>query len=78
MLYIYVIDEYDPAITIVVEGIPPDLDADDLDLYFESNKDSGGGNTSAIQYSRASRRAIIIFDDPTSKSIIIICLSTKS
>ena len=65
----------------MVENIPPELGAEDLELYFESDKYSGGGETSSFQFTKASRRAVIVFDDPASKftfSNISSCLSNRT
>ena len=59
--------EHDPTVTVVVCNLPPDLASDDLELYFESEKYSGGGNIAEISIKKAQRKAIIEFEDPEGK-----------
>ena len=54
--------EHDPRVTIVVGNLPPDLPTDDLELYFESKKHSGGGAIVNTACKRAERKALIEFE----------------
>ena len=55
------LDKYDPQHTVIVENIPVELEQEELELYFQSNKYSGGGATQKIVFEAGSSKAIIVF-----------------
>ena len=55
--------ENDPRVTIVVRNLPPDLHTDDMEIYFESRKYSGGGKIANIVCERAEQMALIEFEE---------------
>ena len=62
----------DPALTIIVTNIPPNFPAEDLELYFESEKFSGGGTVETSQVNPRERTAVVVFEDPSCKPAFLL------
>lgn len=52
--------------SLEVLDIPDDLDDDFLCLYFENKRRSGGGNLAFLE--RHGKQALVVFEDPESKT----------
>ena len=60
-------EDYNPKYTVVVQNIPPGLDEEDLELYFQSNKYSGGGEMAKFTFNTGSTEAIMVYKDHAGK-----------
>ena len=57
--------------TILVSNIPPTVNEEYLELFFESKKKVGGGPVKNIQLNRTKHWAIITFDEPGAVETVI-------
>ena len=56
-------DSLEASCAISVEGLNPTIGRDVLEMFFESERRSGGGKIVNMQINQKSRRAIIWFAD---------------
>ena len=55
--------EYDPAVTLAVRNLSPDVDTDDLENYFENRRHSDGGPVAKITCEEESGTTLIEFEN---------------
>ena len=56
---------------ILVTGFPDDTTETDLVIYFQSERDSGGGDVENVELLSNPRRAVISFVEPTGKRLFV-------
>ena len=54
--------------TVKVTGLPPDIDKDILEIYFESKKRSDGGGVKNVSLDEHHSVAMVTFTDPAGKN----------
>ena len=63
------VDNYEKTNIILVQNIPPSLDEEVLELFFESKKKKGGGPVKHVKLDREKNWAIIEFYEPEGMSL---------
>ena len=59
-------DESDGEIevsTILVTNLPPNVTDQQIELFFENSKKSGGGEVQRVEYEKKARSAMVTFKD---------------
>ena len=54
---------------ILVTNLPPNVTDQQIELFFENSKKSGGGEVQKVEYDKEARSAIVTFKDVEGKSI---------
>ncbi|XP_065184537.1 protein mono-ADP-ribosyltransferase PARP14-like isoform X2 [Sycon ciliatum] len=54
----------EPSATILVSALPENVDEDDLEMYFDNKKRSGGGDVSRVEMASDGTEALVTFTDP--------------
>ncbi len=54
---------------VLVTNLKPDTSQDNIDLYFESQRRSGGGTVRDVQLNSEDNQAIVFFEDYRGKKI---------
>lgn len=55
--------------SVVVGGVPGDVSADHLQMYFENAHRSSGGRVESLRIDRTASAAVVTFTDPEGQNL---------